>query len=85
MIITKVICDKCDKEIKDSDPSILLNMEILFNKGDEMAHSVRKYEGHFCKDCGRDWLINTLPKRAAAERIRDWTGEVLVSGGSELV
>lgn len=36
------------------------------------------------KECGRDWLLKTLPKRAAAERIRDWTGEVLVSGGSEV-
>lgn len=85
MIITKVICDKRGKEIKDSDPSISLDMKILFIKGDEMTHLGRNYEGHFCKECGRDWLLKTLPKRAAAERIRDWTGEVLVSGGSELV
>ncbi len=85
MIITKVICDKCGKEIKDSDPSISLDMKIVFDKGDEMAHLGKNYEGQFCKECGRDWLLNTLPKRAAAERIRDWTGEVLVSGGSEVL
>lgn len=85
MIRTQVICDKCDKEIKDSDPSISFEMKILFNKGDEMAHLGKNYEGHFCKECGRDWLLKILPKRAAAERIRDWTGEVLVSGGSELI
>lgn len=85
MIRTQVICDKCDKEIKGCDPSISFEMKILFNRGNVMAHLERNYEGHFCKECGRDWLLKTLPKRAAAEHIRDWTGEVLVSGGSELV
>lgn len=85
MIITKVICDKCGKEIQDSDPSMELDMKIVFNKGDEMAHLGKNYGGNFCKECGRDWLLKMLPKRAAAERIRDWTGEILMKGGRELV
>lgn len=92
MIIKQIICDKCGKEIFGGESFISVGLDITFTRGPHERICGKSQfplpddeDRHYCKTCGRDWMLETFPKEFAAKWIEAWTGDVLVSGGSEVI
>ena len=72
MIIKQIICDKCGKEISGDESYISVRVDISFARGlHERAGSKSRFslpddedeDRHYCKNCGRDWLLATFPQK----------------------
>lgn len=77
MIIRKIICDHCEREIPECEPKLMVHGGITFDKGNRSSTMrEREFDCHYCKQCGYELFGALFRKDTAKMAILDWTGEV---------
>lgn len=86
MVISKILCAVCGKEIEEKDPSIALKGNVFFFRDRiQMTHGAKKLDIDLCEQCGMELVTKLSRKSVAKEWIFDWNGKEWLDGPHDLL